>query len=144
MNTSILIIDDEENILQTLGVLFKCEGIEVVTESNPLRAIELFKKNNFDVVLTDIVMPRMRGTEVIRHIKECNPLCNVVVMTAFSTMAYVVECIEAGAVDYVTKPFVGVDLLLGVVHEALRRVERWRNSFGLGMPINRNRSAQES
>lgn len=134
MISPILVIDDEENILQTLGVMFKCNGIEVVTETNPLKAIELFKENNFDVVLTDIVMPEMRGVEVIRRVKEINPLCNVIIMTAFSTMAYVVECIEAGAVDYVTKPFVEIELLLGVVREAQNRVERWRNSFGLVIP----------
>ncbi len=134
MISPILIIDDEENILQTLGVMFKCDGIETVTETNPLRAIERFKKNNFDVVLTDIVMPEMRGVEVIRQVKEINPLCNVIIMTAFSTMTYVVECIEAGAVDYVTKPFVEMELLIGIVREARRRVERWRNSFGLVIP----------
>jgi DNA-binding NtrC family response regulator len=131
MKTNIFIIDDEEIILKSLEILFKVEGIPVDIEINPVRAIERYRENAYGIVLVDILMPNLRGEEVIRAIKAINPLCNIIVMTAYSSMTHVVDCIEAGAFDYVTKPFADADLLLGVVREALRRVDRWERSFGI-------------
>ena len=130
---SILIIDDEEIILQTLSAIFKREGIEADVESNPVTALKRYEQNRYNVALVDILMPEMKGAEVIKAIKAINPLCNIIVMTAFSKMAYVVECIEAGAVDYLTKPFADISLLLNIIRSALERVDRWKMSFGLNI-----------
>ena len=128
---SILIIDDEEIVLQTLAAIFRREHIETQVEMSPRKAIERYEQTNHNVALIDIVMPEMKGVEVIRAIKSINPLCNCIVMTAFSKMTYAVECIEAGAVDYVTKPFTDINLLVSIVKTAIERVERWKKSFGI-------------
>ncbi|MBD3420483.1 MAG: response regulator [Chitinivibrionales bacterium] len=128
---NIIIIDDEEIILQSLAVIFKRDGLEVTTEANPLEALKLYEKQNFNIVLVDVLMPEMKGAEVIRNIKNMNPLANIIVMTAFSNMTHVVECIEAGAFDYITKPFSDINLLLKVIRSTVQRVERWRQSFGI-------------
>jgi two-component system NtrC family response regulator len=131
MASDILIVDDEPIILQTLKIIFKRAGIEVDTESDPENAISRFIDTPYNIALVDVLMPEMQGAEVIRAFKKENPLCNIVVMTAFSTMTRVVECIEAGAFDYVTKPFTDVGLLVGVVKTSIERVERWKKSFGV-------------
>ena len=131
MPNKVLIIDDEEIILQTLKIIFKRADIEVDTVSNPVDAVQSFPDHRYNVVLVDVLMPQMAGVDVIRAIKALNPLCNVMVMTAFSTMTRVVECIEAGACDYVTKPFTDINLLVNVVRVGLERVERWKKSFGV-------------
>jgi DNA-binding NtrC family response regulator len=135
MGKNILIIDDEEVILHSLAIMFKNEGIEVDTESRPIKALERYRGNAYGIVLVDILMPEMRGEEVIRAVKSLNPLCNIIVMTAFSNMTHVVDCIEAGAVDYITKPFVDIGLLLDIVCAAIHRVERWQRSFGIDPKI---------
>ena len=132
---AILIVDDEEIILQNLWVIFKREGIEVDTETDPLKAIERYREKNYGTVLLDIIMPRMNGFEVVRTLKEINPLVNVIMMTAFSTMSYVIECIEAGAVDYLTKPLLDTGLVIDVCRQSQSRVERWKKSFGLSVAV---------
>jgi DNA-binding NtrC family response regulator len=127
----VLIIDDEQIILDTLRVLFEREGIITATESDPRKAVERYQQGDFNVVLVDIVMPEMKGEEVIRAIKQVNPLCNIIVMTAYSSMQHVIDCIEAGAFDYVTKPLLDTDLLIKIVRQGLERARRWRQSFGV-------------
>ena len=131
MENQVLIVDDEEIILQTLQVIFKRAGIQVDTMSNPVEALRLFPQRRYNMVIVDVLMPQMMGVDVIRAVKSLNPLCNVIVMTAFSTMARVIECIEAGACDYVTKPFADINLLVNVVRVGLERVARWEKSFGV-------------
>ncbi len=131
MQNSLLIIDDEEIILQTLQIIFRKNGIAAEIESNPLTAIERYEQKNFNVVLVDVLMPQMLGSEVIQKIKSINPLCNIIMMTAFSSMAKVIECIENGAVDYVTKPFTDIPLLLEITQQTIQRVNRWEHSFGI-------------
>lgn len=128
---TVFIIDDEEIILQTLAAVFKRRGIEAETEADPVEAVKRFEQGNYKVVLVDVLMPGMKGVEVIRRIKRLKPLTNVIVMTAFSNMAHVVECIEAGAVDYVTKPFTDFGLIVDVVSTTIERVCRWSRSFGV-------------
>lgn len=131
MQPSIIVIDDEEIILNSLSILFGGEGLRVDTEKNPIEALRRFGENDYSIMLVDIVMPGMRGPDLIRKVKEMNPLCNCIVMTAYSNMSHVVECIEAGAVDYITKPFTDTKLLMNIVREAVERVFRWKQSFGV-------------
>jgi len=128
---SLIIIDDEDIVLQTLLAILRRENIPADIERNPVVALKRFETENYHLALVDIVMPEMKGVEVIRAIKATNPLCNVIMMTAFSKMSWMVECIEAGAVDYITKPFTDINLLVTIVRQSLDRVERWKKSFGL-------------
>lgn len=128
---SILIVDDEEIILQTLAAVLKRKGLDAVVESDPVRAVRNYEQCPHNVVLADVLMPGMSGVEVVRKVKKINPLCNVIVMTAFSNMEHVVECIEAGAVDYITKPFTDLAVVSNIVLAAQDRVDRWSHSFGI-------------
>jgi len=67
--------------------------------------LEKIRKKEFDVILTDLIMPVMGGMEVLMEIKHIKPMANVIIITAFGTIENAVDAIKAGASDYITKPF---------------------------------------
>lgn len=125
-----LIVDDEKDLLSSLKTHFELEGIAVDTLDSPLEALERLKVEPYNVILTDIKMPGMDGVEFMRAAKRLNPLCNIMIITAYSNMNYVVECFSAGACDYFTKPFHDMEVLVGEVKRAIERVTRWRKAMG--------------
>jgi two-component system response regulator HydG len=127
----LFIIDDESGTLDALEIMFSREGYEVDCESDPQKAVSRYPESLYNVVLCDVQMPGMSGVEVTRQIKRINPLANVIIMTAYSNMSRVIACIEAGACDYITKPFTDTDLVTGIVHTAVERAHRWQQSFGV-------------
>jgi CheY-like chemotaxis protein len=133
MNNGILLIDDDLIVLKTLSLVLSKHGIKVETESNPQKAIDEYSSSPYNIVLTDMQMPQMDGIEVIRRIKDINPLCNIIVLTAYSNMGRVIDCIEMGACDYITKPIGDIPVLLDILQAARRRVDRWRGLFGINL-----------
>ncbi|MEW6218162.1 MAG: response regulator [Thermodesulfobacteriota bacterium] len=128
--THVLIVDDEPDILDALRCYLEVAGdYRISTESDPLRALELLGRERVDVVLSDINMPGMSGIELLRRIKTEQPLLQVVMMTAFSTVDKVMECVQAGAADYILKPLTDMEAAAQIIDEAARRVQRWRRTF---------------
>lgn len=105
MNTKILVIDDTKNIRLMLSKCLSMQGYDVDTADNGHDGIELFKQHEYHIVMLDIRMPQMSGTEVLRAIKEIKHDVSVIIITAFPTIKNAVECIKMGAVDYLRKPF---------------------------------------
>lgn len=105
----VLILDDEQDILNTLIRYFNRKGkVEIITFTNPIQAVEAIKSNNYDLLLTDIMMPEMNGVEVLKIVKDVKPELPVIMMTAYSTIDRILECEQLGASDYVTKPFISL------------------------------------
>ncbi len=129
----LLIVDDEEEILNMLRRNFELEGYEVTITASPLEAVDLMRDELFNLVLTDIRMPDMSGVDLLQEIKKINPLANVVMMTAYSNMSNVVDCLGSGAIDYLVKPFGDLDQVIKVIDQARDRIERWRSSMGLDL-----------
>ena len=127
----ILIVDDEEEILNMLRRNLELEGFDVTTTPRPEEAISLMKENLFNMVLLDIKMPGMSGFDLLREFKRINPLANIIMMTAYSSMAHVVDCLGHGAMDYFIKPFQDIHMLLTTLQQARERVERWRSAISL-------------
>ncbi|MDH4122339.1 MAG: response regulator [Deltaproteobacteria bacterium] len=125
----ILLVDDEVEILNMLKRHLELEGFQVDTVTDPLKALDLMHQNLYNLVLTDIRMPSMLGTELIPQLKEINPLVNVVIMTGFSSMSYIVECIGEGAVDYFTKPFTHMENLMETLRHLRQKIARWQESM---------------
>ena len=88
-------------------------------------------KDNYNVVITDIKMPGMNGVELMKTLKNINPLCNIIMITGYSNMSYVVDCFSYGAVDYFMKPIEDLDVLVEATQQAIKRIERWRKGMGL-------------
>ena len=127
----LLIVDDEEEILLMLRRNLELEGYETTVTTSPQEAVDLMKEGLFNLVLTDIKMPDMSGIELLREIKRINPLANVIMMTGYSSMSHVVECLGSGAVDYFVKPFTDLGIIIEALDQARNRISRWRTAMGI-------------
>ncbi len=105
MSATILVVDDETNLRKVLSATLKREGYEVVQAADGAEALEVFDRGGIDVVVSDLVMPKVGGFEVLRHVLEKSPDVPVILITAHGTVDSAVSAIKTGAFDYVTKPF---------------------------------------
>jgi nitrogen regulation protein NR(I) len=101
----LLVVDDEANLRKVLAATLQREGYEVVQAADGAQAIELFDRGGFDVVVSDLVMPKVGGFEVLKHVLDRAPDVPVILITAHGTVDSAVSAIKAGAFDYITKPF---------------------------------------
>jgi two-component system NtrC family response regulator len=115
----ILLIDDDESLLQVTAHHLKQGGYQVTTAMNGEEGIEKFKNNSFEVVITDLALPRMNGIDVLKGVRRLNKEVAVIVITAFGTIENAVEACALGADDYLTKPF-SREQLRFVLEKALR------------------------
>jgi DNA-binding NtrC family response regulator len=121
MAGSILLADDEEKILKTLGRALRDDGHEVVTASSGAEASRRLNERPFDVLVIDFLMPDRTGLEVLREMAAATPEAerpSVLMMTAHGSIESAVEAMKLGAHDYLQKPF-EVDELLALVRRAL-------------------------
>ena len=95
-----------------LRILLTKEGYNVKEAYNGEQAVEHIRKENFDVVLTDIKMEKMDGFEVLKEAQKISPETSVIMMTAFASVGSAVEAMRAGATDYITKPFINDEIRL--------------------------------
>lgn len=107
---SILIVDDEESVRDSLYNWFIDDGYHVECAENAKKALSLLHEKEFDIVLADIKMPGMDGMEMHRRIKALPHVPIVIIMTAFASVDTAVQALKEGAFDYVTKPFDPDDL----------------------------------
>ena len=102
---TILVVDDDPSVGEVINAFFsKLKGYTVYTTQDPEEVVDLVQKHDPQVVLLDIMMPGVHGVEVLRRIKQVSPDVKVIMITAMDDEAIAREAIEAGAVDYVTKP----------------------------------------
>jgi len=116
----ILVVDDEKSMREILEIFLENEGYSVSVAANGELAVEALKKDIFDLVISDMKMPRMGGLELLKNVKENSPDTIFVVMTAFGTTESAVEAMKLGAYDYIQKPFQMDDIRL-VVKNALEK-----------------------
>lgn len=109
-NISILIVDDEDSVRDSLYNWFIEDGYLVNTAEDAKRALTILESESYDIILADIKMPGMDGLEMLRRIKALNHEAIVIIMTAFATVDTAVQALKDGAFDYVTKPFDPDDL----------------------------------
>jgi len=128
MGKKILVVDDEKNIVDIVAYNLIKEGYEVVVARDGEMGLQAFEKEKPDLVLLDIMMPKMDGFEVCRRIREKSQV-PIIMQTARAEEVDKVLGLELGADDYVVKPF-GVRELLARVKANLRRQEAPRNEEG--------------
>ena len=115
---SVLIVDDEEDILNILKFILTKEGYQVDTALDGKQALQLFKKGSYDIVLTDLRMPEMDGIELLQRIKEIRPETEVLIMTAYASIESAVLAMKKGAADYIVKPFLNEDVKMRIARVA--------------------------
>ena len=101
---SVLIIDDNPGSLELLSNVLAQPDVEILTASDPEEGLDLVHRHHPPIVLTDLVMPRMNGIEVLDRIMEFDPSTEVILMTAHYSTESAVEAIKKGAADYLNKP----------------------------------------
>ena len=114
----ILIVEDDEPIQNLLHTFLSGKGFEVTLAQNGNAALDLLGAENFDVILTDLVMPGKGGMDVLKAATASQPDVPVIVITGFATVQTAVEAMKIGAFDYLTKPF-NLDELMIVLDKAL-------------------------
>lgn len=127
MSHRILIVDDEEEILSALETCLELQGYQVSTCSDPLQALEWVAMEKFHIVLLDINMPKLTGIEVLRRIKHGACTVQVIMITAYSTLEKAIDCWEAGASDYILKPFADLEEIGSIVRLTSERISRWED-----------------
>ena len=116
----VLLVEDEAPIREGLGELFASQGFEVEAVGDGLVALERAADGGFDIVILDIMLPGMDGLSVLSHVRSRGDITPVLLLTAKGAEDDVVRGLEAGADDYVTKPF-GIHELVARVKGLLRR-----------------------
>jgi two-component system, NtrC family, response regulator AtoC len=101
----VLVIDDEANLRKVLAALLRRDGYEVTVAQDGASGLAELERNGADVVVTDLVMPKVGGMEVLKTVNATAPEVPVIIITAHGTVDSAVEAIKLGAFDYVTKPF---------------------------------------
>jgi DNA-binding NtrC family response regulator len=101
----ILVVDDEANLRKVLAAMLRKDGYEVTVAEDGEQAMAELEKNGADVIVTDLVMPKVGGMDILTRVKADRPDVPVIIITAHGTVDSAVEAIKAGAFDYITKPF---------------------------------------
>jgi two-component system response regulator FlrC len=124
-NLRILIVDDERNILESLQTHLELDGYHVDTANSAKDALELFQKEPYQIVMTDINMPVMDGLVLLEEIKAIRGDTVVVMITAYTSLTKVLMSRIHGATDYVLKPFRDLGEVDLALERAVTQIDRW-------------------
>ena len=123
----ILIADDEESMRHLLSIFLRDHGYEVRAVANGEEALKELAAHDYDLILSDVRMPRMDGLALLREVQRREPELTFIVMSAYGTHDTALEAMKAGAYDYVSKPFKPDEVLL-VLNKAEERQRLWREN----------------
>lgn len=117
---SILVVDDDQGMRDFIEILLMREGYEVTVAPGGREALQLCRKNKYDVLITDLKMPKMSGIDLLKEVKEHSPETMVIVLTAFASGETALAAMKEGAYDYIEKNF-DVEDLKETVRDALNK-----------------------
>jgi signal transduction histidine kinase len=126
----ILIVDDEKITLKNLEHVMKKEGYEVVGTESGQNALKLLDEYQFDVVLTDLSMEKVDGTQILKRCRELYPGTEVIMITGHATLESAIQTMKQGAFYYIAKPF-KLDEVRKVVKEAVEKVKLKKENIAL-------------
>ncbi len=119
----ILVADDEDTLRSVISQVLESDGHEITGAASGEEALEIFRREPFPLVLTDIVMRRMTGLDLLAEIKLISPGAMVIVMTSHASLESATTALRAGAYDYLTKPFDDLDDISNVVNRAIEKIQ---------------------
>jgi two-component system NtrC family response regulator len=129
----ILVVDDEPIQRELVSGFLKKQGFDVSAAESGVKALELFRQDSIDLILTDQKMPNMSGSDLLQAVRAINPETPVILMTAFGSIEAAVSAIQGGATDYLTKPL--------NLDELLYRIRQVSDRYRI---INENRELREA
>src|SRR5205809_1763240 len=147
---SILVIDDEQGILETLRILLKNEGFDITTAQGGKAGLEQLKGSAPDIVLTDLKMPGVTGIEILSAVRGQDPETPVILMTAQASLQTAIQAVNEGAFYYIQKPFSNDDMVaicrraaehrrLRAENKQLKQEIRRRERSGQVKPLGKSR-----
>lgn len=129
MNTSILIVDDEQEIRDSLSEVLTDEGFLTYTAENGAVALEMMKEIHYDIIISDIKMPELDGVTLLQKVKEQAPDTFVILITSYGSTETAINAMRLGAIDYILKPIDFDELILRIknvdLHKDLLREVRF-------------------
>ncbi len=134
----VLVVDDERSMRELLGIALTQDGYNLTLADGGERAIEILKRETFDLVITDLRMRKVDGLAVLTAVKDLSPSTAVVVITAFASAETAVQAMKVGAYDYITKPFKLEEMRL-IIGNALERKRLQDENVALKRALRRER-----
>ncbi len=122
----ILIVDDEKNIREMLKRHFRFLGYEVEERPDAQEALELLDEKRFEVLISDINMPKMSGIEFLKKVKQEYPMTHCIMITGYVTMQNVLTCMRYGADTCIFKPLEDMTELEDAVKNAVNQLKKWQ------------------
>ena len=116
----ILVVDDDQGMREFLEIMLTKEGYEVTCASDAAKALGNCRKENFDLIITDLRMPKMDGIGFLREVKKVSPETMVILITAYASGETAVTAMQEGAYDYIEKDF-AIEDLKGIIRNALAK-----------------------
>jgi len=129
-----IVVDDEPIVCEAVKAILETEDIEVFITTSSLKAIGDIKANNYDLIISDVMMPEMNGFDLYENIKEAAPDSIFILITAFGTISSAVDAIKKGIYDYIPKPFTPDEVRIPV-RRALERKRLERENIALRTQI---------
>ena len=118
MRPKILIVDDEPDARNILSTILEEEGFRVETGAGGEEAFGLLESEHFDLLITDMKMPKISGIDLLKRAKELDPSIEGIIMTGYASLDGAVESLKLGATDFLTKPFDDVEKFIASVNLA--------------------------
>lgn len=137
----ILVADDDKNLRKVLVSELSSEGCDVTDTENGAKALELFEKDEYDVLLLDLNMPGLSGVDVLKKIESLQIPVEIIVLTAHGTVSTAVEAMKLGAYDFLTKPF-KIEELRAVIDKAYEKKKLRRENLLLKTQLKRQGQPQ--
>ncbi len=133
----VMVVDDEENIREVLSNYLQSMNYEVETAEDGQDALDKFKKGDFDLIISDLLMPNIDGLELLKRIREIDKEVIFLMITGYPSIETAVEAIKKGAYDYITKPFHMEDVKLRIERAFEKRSlkERLKTVQGLAWAL---------
>jgi len=130
MNLNILIVDDEPGLRNGLKKILSLQGYDVLEASCINEAKDVLKKMNVDLIFLDLKLGNENGLEFLKKLKNEEPLIPVIIITGYGNIKNAVECLQEGAINYITKP-IDKDLLLSVINKELNSIKLLKENIRL-------------
>lgn len=125
MKARILVVDDEPAIQEMVQRHFRFLGFDVETAGNGVEALARMQDQRYDIVISDIMMPVMNGTDLLREIRRHYPMTHVIIISGYVTLDSALTCMRLGADTLVLKPLEDLGLLEEAVERAVAAIARW-------------------
>lgn len=114
MKNRILVIEDNPMVIKSLEFKLNKEGYNVAVASDGRKALEILAANGFDLIITDLMLPFITGSQIIEHVKKVMPQVPVIVLSTATQEDIIMDAFKMGVEDFVTKPFSPNELSLRI------------------------------